>query len=261
MKRCGLFLLLIALAGCNQEQKVFNGYVEGEYVYVAPTTAGVLHDLYVERGQQIVKGDKLFALDDVSLDASLTSALNQVSQAKAALAAARDDYKRAKILRIPGATSEADLEAKKATFESDEAAVHMAEQKVIQVKKQIKEAAPFAPDTGRIEDTYYRVGEFVKDGSPVLSLLPPENVKIRFFVPEGKLSDFPLEGKVLIHCDGCGQPIKAKVSWIASQSEYSPPVIFSVESRSKLVFMVEARPDVFHSVLRPGLPVDISLAP
>ncbi|MDR3424881.1 MAG: efflux RND transporter periplasmic adaptor subunit [Alphaproteobacteria bacterium] len=259
MKNLGFCLFLVVLAGCQPEQKTYNGYVEGEYVYIAPTTPGVLDVLSVARGQSVVKGDKLFALDLTNLNASLASNLNEVAQTKAALAAARDEFRRAKTLVDPGGMSKADLEAKKASFESDEAAVHMAEQKVIQMKKQIQEAEPLAPAAGRIEDTYYRSGEYVKEGDPIVSLLPPENVKIRFFVPQAELSRFPLGQVIAVHCDGCAPSIKAKISYIASQSEYSPPVIYSVESRDKLVFMLEAKPEVFDPALRPGLPVDITL--
>lgn len=115
-----------------------------------------------------------------------------------------------------------------------------------------------APAAALVADTYFRPGEWVGPGVPVVSLLPPANIKLRFFVGQGELVALPLGAKVQVSCDGCGQPISAKVSFIASRAEYTPPVIYSNAQRSKLVFMIEARPDVADAArLRPGQPVDV----
>jgi len=105
----------------------------------------------------------------------------------------------------------------------------------------------------------YRPGEWVAAGSPVVSLLPPGNVKIRFYVPEPALATLRRGAAVSVRCDGCSAPIAARVAFIAPQAEYTPPVIYSRENRSKLVFLVEARPDVPNAALHPGLPVEVSL--
>ncbi|MDE2029717.1 MAG: efflux RND transporter periplasmic adaptor subunit [Alphaproteobacteria bacterium] len=252
-----LLSLLALVVGCKPEAKIFNGYVEGEYVYIAPTTPGILQTLSVARGQQVKKGDPLFALDPTNLNAMLASAQASVSQAKADDIKAQADNTRAQRLLRTGGISHADADARKAALEAAQAAQEKAAQSVVQIEKQLAESAPAAPKSGRIEDTFYRVGENVAAGAPVVSLLPPENVKIRFFVPEAKLPMFPLGANVTVTCDGCAKPVAAKVSYIASQSEYTPPVIYSVDSRDKLVFMVEARPNRFTPTLRPGLPVSI----
>jgi HlyD family secretion protein len=250
-------LLLLFVAACKPEAKTFNGYVEGEYLYIAPTTAGLLQTLSVARGQQVKAGDDLFAIDKTNLKATLTSAESEVAEAKANLESAEKEYNRARELLPSGGASKSDFDTRKAAFEAAEAAVSMAAQKVVQTKKQLVESAPKAPADGRIEDTYFNPGEYIAAGTPVVSFLPPANVKIRFFVPEAELPLFALGSAVTIRCDGCEKPIKAKIDFIASQSEYTPPVIYSVGSRDKLVFRVEAIPDVFTPVLRPGLPVDI----
>ncbi len=115
-----------------------------------------------------------------------------------------------------------------------------------------------APAAGTVNEVFFRQGEFVQAGQPVLSLLPPANIKLRFFVPEAELASVK-PGQVLhAHCDGCGAPIEVHVSHISSQAEYTPPVIYSNSQRARLVFMVEAMPAPAEAArLRPGQPVDV----
>jgi HlyD family secretion protein len=115
-----------------------------------------------------------------------------------------------------------------------------------------------APVSGTVQRVYYRPGEMVPAGRPVLSILPPGNIKLRFFVAEALLPKLALGDTVEVACDGCGERILAKVSFIASSAEYTPPVIYSLEERNKLVFMVEARPERPDG-LRVGQPVQVSL--
>ncbi len=117
-----------------------------------------------------------------------------------------------------------------------------------------------SPVTGWVQDTLYVQGEWVPAGSPVVSLLPPQNIKVRFFVPEAKASSLKPGQAITVTCDGCAAPISAAISYISPQAEYTPPVIYSKENRDKLVFLVEARPAVADATkLRPGQPVDVRL--
>jgi HlyD family secretion protein len=113
-----------------------------------------------------------------------------------------------------------------------------------------------APVSGLVQDTFYVEGEWVAAGKPVASLLPPGNVKARFYVPETVVSTLLVGRAVEIACDGC-QTVAAKVSYVSSQAEYTPPVLYSKESRSKLMFLVEAR--LPNAELRPGQPIDVKL--
>jgi HlyD family secretion protein len=111
-----------------------------------------------------------------------------------------------------------------------------------------------------VEDTLFRVGEWVPAGSPVVSLLEPAGVKVRFFVMQAQLPALKLGDAVSVECDGCPQPVPARISFIANQAEYTPPVIYSREQRSKLVFLVEARPNAADAPkLHPGQPVEVRL--
>lgn len=117
-----------------------------------------------------------------------------------------------------------------------------------------------APVAALAQDTFFLEGEWVPAGRPVASLLPPGNVKLRFFVPERTVATLRQGDTVSVSCDGCPAPIPASISFISSQAEFTPPVIYSKESRAKLVFMVEARPSPADARrLRPGQPVDVTL--
>ncbi|HZM33698.1 MAG TPA: HlyD family efflux transporter periplasmic adaptor subunit [Burkholderiales bacterium] len=148
---------------------------------------------------------------------------------------------------------EAELAAAQAEVAGARAALEQAEWRLSQ-------KALAAPAAAVVQDTFFVEGEWVPAGRPVASLLPPGNLKARFYIPETLLSSVSPGKAVEIRCDGCPAPVAAKVSFVSSQAEYTPPVLYSKESRSKLVFLVEARLDPADAAnLRPGQPVDVSL--
>src|SRR5581483_5999062 len=116
-----------------------------------------------------------------------------------------------------------------------------------------------SPVNGTVQQIYYRPGEVVPAGRPVVSMLPPGNIKIRFFVPETVLPKVALGEDVSIHCDGCTADIPAKITFISRSSEFTPPVIYSIDERSKLVYLIEARTGT-PGELRVGQPVDVRFA-
>jgi len=118
-----------------------------------------------------------------------------------------------------------------------------------------------APAAGFVQDTFFVEGEWVPAGRPVAALLPPGNVKARFFVPESLVGSLSPGQAVEIACDGCGAPIVARITFISAQAEFTPPILYSKDSRSKLVFLIEARPDPKDAGrLHPGQPVDVKVA-
>jgi len=111
-----------------------------------------------------------------------------------------------------------------------------------------------------VVDTLYNRGEWVQAGAPVISLLPPENIKLRFFIPQQQLGQVKVGQPVQVSCDGCAAPIAANISFISPQAEYTAPLIYSKENRATLVFLVEARPAPADAVkLHPGQPVEVKL--
>ncbi|KVW32998.1 HlyD family secretion protein [Burkholderia ubonensis] len=303
----------IALAACGQradERATYQGYVEGEFVYLSSSQSGTLTQLAVQRGQSVAANTPAFALEAVDETAALQQAQHQLAAAQAQLADLRtgkrppevnvtkaqlaqavaqagkaadqlarderqyraggisaqqlDDSRTAArtsaaqvrelrsqvdVARLPGRSQQ--IAAQAAQVDAAQAAVAVAQWKLDQ-----KRVA--APAAGRIYDTLYRLGEWVQAGSPVVQMLPPQNVKVRFFVPEAAVASLAPGRAVAIHCDGCAADVPARITYVSSQAEYTPPVIYSNESRTKLVFMIEARPAVADAPkLHPGQPVAV----
>lgn len=139
-----------------------------------------------------------------------------------------------------------------------EAQTRAADGALAQQRWRLGQTAQTAPAAAQVADTLFREGEWVAAGQPVVSLLPPGQLKARFFVPEAALAQLRGGAAVQLLCDGCGTPIGARVSRIATEPEYTPPVIYSNEQRAKLVFMVEALPDVADAQrLKPGQPLAV----
>ena len=175
------------------------------------------------------------------------------SRANAAIKAARvrELSGQVEVSRLPA--REEQVQAQAAQVEATRAAVSQAAWKLAQ-----KRVA--AAQAGLVADTLFREGEWVPAGSPVVRLLPPANVKVRFFVPEAIVGALKPGRALAVHCDGCGADVAMTVSYVANDPEYTPPVIYSNETRAKLVFMVEARASTEDGPrLRPGQPVAVTL--
>ena len=269
-KPFGLALLLI-LAGCEKPHEgQWLGYAEGDTASIAAPLAGWLTEVKVKRGDWVKKGDLLFVLDNTSqtatrdqADAQIAQAQGQRAEALANLDLARRQLDRQKGLLASTATSKQAYDQAKSAYDSAVAQVAAIDASEIQAKATLSGAAyqlsqrqVIALTTGRVQDVYFRQGEYAPAMTPVVSVLPPDNVYVRFFVPEPQFARIKLGQKVKIHCDGCADNIVATIAFIADTHEYTPPVIFSNQSRSQLVFKVEARAEGGLK-LSPGQPVDV----
>jgi len=173
--------------------------------------------------------------------------------------AAVDQY-RAQVAQHTADVETARLGSRSDVIEEAEAAVAAASAELARAEWVLAQKAQAAPAAGVVHDTLYRPGEWVAPGVPVVVLLPPENLKVRFFVPQDELSSVPPGAAVRVTFDGGARPYEASVSYVSTQAEFTPPVIYSQQTRNKLVFMVEAklsRSDF--GPLRPGQPVDVAL--
>ena len=169
----------------------------------------------------------------------------------------RDDARAAELTAAVATTK---MPARTAEIRAAEADARAAREVVAQSDWRLAQRAVAAPAAGLVNDTYYTVGDFVPAGGPVLSLLPPGNVKARFYLPESMLARIRAGAEVKLTCDGCGAPIPVRVDYVSNRAEYTPPVLYSKENRAKLVFLVEARPAAAGAAkLKPGQPVDMTL--
>lgn len=173
---------------------------------------------------------------------------------------ARLEQTRAKFSELQAQLRTAHLPARQDEIRSAQAEVSALSAFLDQSKWNLEQKQVVSPTGGQVTETYYLPGEWVGAGTPVLSFLPPEQIKARFFVPESMLGEIKIGQKTSVQCDGCKKNIFAEISFIAPQAEFTPPVIYSRTERSKLVFLVEARPDPnIAPSLHPGQPVEVTL--
>jgi len=175
-----------------------------------------------------------------------------------ARAQARRDDARVKELEAVVATTK--MPARADEIRAAEADARAAREVVVQSAWRLAQRAVAAPASGLVHDTYYVVGDWVPAGSPVASVLPPGNVKVRFYVAQTALGRLKRGQTLTVTCDGCAAPIAATIVFIADRAEFTPPVLYSKENRSKLVYLVEAKPAPADAAkLHPGQPVDVTL--
>jgi len=196
---------------------------------------------------RLKRRDMLRASDNVTAEAR-DMAAGDVAADQAQIAEAK-----ARIASAELAGREDMVEAANATVAADQA-------KLAEAERQLAERRVFAPADAVVDDTLYRLGEQVEARNPVVSLLPPGNIKIRFFLPETLLGKVHVGDKVTLACDSCPAGGSATIRYIAPQAEFTPPVIYSVGSRDKLVYLIEAWPDANAAAFHPGQPVDVSLS-
>jgi len=213
-------------------------------LFVGPDDPGRVVTLSVREGDKVEKGAPLFSVDEDLQQADVNQITATLTNMQRNLERARD------LLKTAAGTQKAYDDAIQAQRE--------AEARLNSAKTRLARRKVVSPATGTIQQIYFRPGEMVAAGRPVVALLPPGNVKIRFFVPEAILPTIALGDTVRVRCDGCASDVDARVSFISRTAEYTPPVIYSLEERSKLVYLIEARPQQPES-LRVGQPVTVLL--
>lgn len=307
-----LGLLLLAAACSSRRENVFQGYAEGDFIYLSSSQPGRLERLAVARGDQVAAGAPMFALESVleqaaqrqaqhQLDAALAQledlktgkrppevgVINeQLAAAEAAARKSASQRERDEIQYRAGGISQEQLQATRAQADADAAKVRELQHQVqvarlpgreqqLRAQNEQVEAARAAvseanwkldqktmaaPRAGLVYDTLYREGEWINAGNPVVRMLPPQNIKVRFFVPEIVLGSLAPGRALSVRCDGCAADVPAVISYISAESEYTPPVIYSNETRVKLVYMIEARPSPQDAPkLHPGQPLEVRL--
>ncbi len=239
------FAAILALAGCNNGNKPqLQGWIEADLVFVGPHDAGRIETLAVREGDQVEQDAPLFTLDSELQRADVAMQEATVENAQQAYARAQQ------LVRTQAGTQRA--------LDDAEAALRTAKARLNSTQTRLERRKVSSPVSGSVQQIYYRVGELVPAGKPIVALLPPGNVKVRFFVKEAMLPALNIGDPVTVSCNGCDAGIAAKISFIARTSEFTPPVIYSMEERSKLVFLIEARPDQPER-LRVGQPVSVAL--
>lgn len=170
---------------------------------------------------------------------------------------ARDE---AQVASLQAQVATTRLPARPDEIRAAEADAKAARETLAQADWRLAQRAIPSPAAGLVHDTYYVVGDWVPSGSPVVAILPPANVRVRFFVPETALGGVTAGQSVRVACDGCGAPLLAQVAFVSDRAEFTPPVLYTRELRAKLVYLVEARPAPAEArKLHPGQPVEVTL--
>ena len=248
MRILGLLTMLLSaltLAGCdNNNDHVLQGWVEAELIFVSPDEQGRVETLKVREGDHVQKGDVLFTVDDDLQKAD-------VVVRNTAVVNAQQSFDRAKeLLKAAAGTQK--------TYDDAEASLRQSKANLEWSQTRLARRNAYSPGEATVEQIYYRPGETVPAGRPVVALLPPANLKLRFFAPQAVLPEIKYGQTVGVSCDGCEKGLTAKVSFIARSAEFTPPVIYSQEERAKLVFLIEARPE-HPDKFRVGQPVTVTL--
>ncbi len=304
---------LILTSACQPDDDgTMQGYIEGQFTFVAAPVGGRVESLHVRRGQRVQQGAELFSLEPqpeadavreaaagaAQAEATLANMKKgsrpteiqaieaQLSQAMSKLKLSETQYLRRKKLYREKAIPESEYDQYHTAYLADKAAVKnieaqlatarlgaredeiqaatdalgAAREKLKQAQWRASQKTQYAAAESLVFDTLYTIGEYAPAGSPVVQLLAPGDVKLRFFVPETMAGALKLGQKVAFGCDGCPKGQTAAISYISPQVEYTPPVIYSVNNRHKLMFMVEATPEMeLAKTLHPGQPIDVRI--
>jgi HlyD family secretion protein len=251
-----LALAALGLAACTEEgPPTFQGWMEAYLVFVGPDEAGRVEMLNVREGDHIDAGAPLFSVDVDLQRADLM--MNEAS-----LKNAQQAYDRAsKLLKSASGTEKAVEDAEAGVRGGGgkmEAPQTTPQARVDSSKTRLVRRNIASPATGTIQQVYFRPGEVVAAGRPIVALLPPGNLRVRFYVPQAKLPQLAYGDTVKVACDGCAGDLKARITFIASTAEFTPPVIYSRDERNKLVFLIEAVPDKPEE-LRVGQPIEVAM--
>jgi HlyD family secretion protein len=308
---CALPVIAGLFSPCAPPPPLAVGYVEGEYVLLAPLDVAELIALGVRRGEKVAAGQVVARLEDrdariavdnaaaallqaeaelanlklgkrpeeiAVLDAALTSAEAEQDQAKLLFDRQADLLKRGVTAQAGFDQASTDLAMARAKVAQQKASLAVARlparaEEIVAAENRVKQARAAlkhadwrlekrtlnAPAAGEINDVIRRPGEVAGPTAPVLSLLPEGATKLKVYVREEALASLAVGAVLAVRCDGCGAGLRARISYISADPEFTPPVIYSLESRQKLVYLVEARPEPGATMLKPGQIVDVDL--
>lgn len=274
MKRILILSLALLLSACGDPRSdLLQGYGEADYLYLASQESGVIGELFVREGDHVDAGGAVFRLDPERLNLSAQGAEARRAAAAQAVQTARVEatlmqrnYARGLELFEQGFYPRARLDSDRAARDAANARLAQAQREASAAgaetglaQERLDDLAGRAPQAGTIERIFHRPGEVVAAGQPIVALLPPQNMKVRFFAPQELLPRLPVGARVSVRCDGCEQPIDATVTFVAREPQFTPPVIYSLDQREKLVFLIEARFEA-PTPIRPGMPVDVRIA-
>ncbi len=308
---CSIPLAAQLFGACAPAAPLAVGYVEGDYVLLAPIEVAQVETIAVRRGDRVEPGKPLVTLESADatiavaqaeaalaqaqaqladlqvgkrpeeiavLEATIRSAKAQAEEARRVLDRTRDLFKRgiatqaqldesatalevaqAQIGQSEANLAVAGLPARPETIKAADNQVKQAQAALDQAKWRLSKRVLTAPAAGQVNDVIRNPGDTAGPSAPVLSMLPDGAVKLTLYVPEAAFSSIKVGTQLKVRCDGCAPDLTAQVSYVSPDPEFTPPVIYSLENRQKLVYLVEAKPEKAGTALQPGQIVDVEL--
>jgi len=308
---CSIAILAAYLPFCAPQIPLAPGYVEGEYVLVAPIETARIGQLLVTRGDQIEPGQELVALEQRDAELLVAQAESALARARSELAdlmqgarpaeidvaqaavesvtadltEAQHEFERVGDLFARNVASQSQVDAARANLDVASARLRQTEANLAVIRLparadriaaaeagvaegvaaldsarwRLDQRVLSAPTAGVVADIYRFTGDLAGPQTPVLSILPNDGVKLRFYVPQGHYALIAIGDRVSFTCDGCPDGLQATVSYLSTSPEFTPPVIYSLDARQRLVYLAEARIDPDVDSVMPGQIVDVRL--
>jgi len=308
---CAIPVLASLLPSCATPAPLAVGYVEGEYVLLAPIDVAQVEDVMVRRGDRVETGGAVATLEATDariavaqaeaalaqararladlrlgrrpeeiavLEAAVTSAQAQAAEARRVVARVQDLMEKGIAARAEHDRATTDLQTAEAAvgqakanlavgglparaeeIKAAESQVDQANAELDQARWRLRKRSITAPGPGRVDDVIRTPGDIAGPTAPVISMLPDGAIKLKVYIPEAAFSEVAIGRELKVRCDGCPPGLTARVSYVSPDPEFTPPVIYSLETRQKLVYLVEARPSA-GTLLQPGQIVDVDLA-
>jgi HlyD family secretion protein len=308
---CSIPFATLLFSVCAGPPPLAVGYVEGEFVLLAPIDVADVTTVGVRRGDRVTAGEAVAQLENSDatiavaqseaalaqaeaqladlhigkrpeeiavLETTLTSSQAQQTEAERVVSrlsnlltrgiATQADYDNAETqLNVAKAMvgqakanlAVAKLPARPETIRAAEYQVKQAKAALEDARWRLSRRTITAPAAGRVDDIIRNPGDVAGPTAPVMSMLPDGAVKLKLYLPQASLSSVSVGSLLDVHCDGCEPGLTARVSYVSPDPEFTPPVIFSRETRQKLVFLIEARPEGKAGPLKPGQIVDVGL--
>lgn len=308
---CAVPFAATLFSACAGPPPLAVGYVEGEFVLLAPIDVAEVQAVGVLRGDRVTAGQRVATMEDSDARIAVAQTEAAVAQAQAVLAdleigkrpeeiavlettltsaqaekveaqrivtrltdllkrgfATQADFDQAEtqlnVAEAMVAQAEANLAvarlpARPETIKAAEYQVNQANAQLDQARWRLSKRTITAPAAGRIDDIIRNPGDLAGPSAPVLSMLPDGAVKLRLYLPEESFSGVKVGSLLDVHCDGCRPGLHARVTYVSPDPEFTPPVIYSLETRQKLVYLIEARPEGEPGPLQPGQIVDVAL--
>lgn len=309
---CSIPFAATLFAACAGPAPLAVGYVEGDYVLLAPIDVAQVENVAVRRGDRVEAGKPVVTLESDDAKIAVAQAEAALAQAEALLAdlqvgkrpeeiavleaavvtakaqaeEAQRTLRRTQDLTRHNVATQAQLDDASTQVAVAEAAIRQSEanlavgglparsEAIKAAENQVKQARAAldqarwrlakrvltAPSPGRVNDVIRNPGDTAGPSAPVISMLPDGAVKLTLYIPESAFSSVAVGTRLAVRCDGCPDGLTARVSYVSPDPEFTPPVIYSLENRQKLVYLVEARPEDSAAVLQPGQIVDVSIA-